>query len=126
MVADAIVMSAKVTGTGSHAAGHGRDRPTGDDIKAKPREEQRFTRADPARGRGDRRRLCFMAGHWGALDRDGSEEGSVSFATCSTGHYEWQSSIDTTPQNAVRAVQKGCDVVLVAAPGRKPRTRSAL
>ncbi len=87
----------------------------GDDVKAKPREEQAITGAIRRVVAGDKTKLCFMTGHGERSIEDGSEEGlGLLRDVLDKDNYE-SVSVDTTPQNAYEPF-KGCDVVLVAAP----------
>jgi hypothetical protein len=87
----------------------------GDDIKAKPREEQAITGAIRRIASGDKTKLCFMTGHGERSIDDGSEEGlGVLRDVLDKDNYE-SVSVDTTPQNAYEPF-KACDAVLVAPP----------
>jgi ABC-type uncharacterized transport system len=87
----------------------------GDDVKAKPREEQAITNAIRRVIAGDKTRLCFMSGHGERAIDDGSEEGlGVLRDVLDKDNYE-SVSVDTTPQNAYEPFKR-CDVLLVAAP----------
>jgi len=115
MVADAIVIVAKgdrhwfLTPRDMVEVGNG------DDIKAKPREEQAITGAIRRVVAGDKTKLCFMAGHGERSIADGSEEGlGLLRDVLDKDNYDC-TTVDTTPQNAYEPF-KGCDVVLVAAP----------
>ncbi len=123
MVADAIVIVAKGD---RHWFLTPRDMvevSPGDDIKAKPREEQAITAAIRRVVAGDKTKLCFMAGHGERSIDDGSEEGlGLLRDVLDKDNYEC-TSVDTTPQNAYEPF-KGCDVVLVAAP--RPQAAHAL
>ena len=82
----------------------------GDDIKAKPREEQAITGAIRRVVAGDKTKLCFMTGHGERSIDDGSEDGlGVLRDVLDKDNYE-SVSVDTTPQNAYEPF-KGCDVV---------------
>jgi len=87
----------------------------GDDVKAKPREEQAITGAIRRVIAGDKTKLCFMSGHGERAIEDGSEDGLGALRDIlDKDNYETV-SVDTTPQNAYEPF-KGCDVLLVAAP----------
>ncbi len=87
----------------------------GDDVKAKPREEQAITGAIRRVIAGDKTKLCFVTGHGERSIDDGSEDGlGLLKDTLDKDNYE-SVSVDTTPQNAYEPF-KGCDVVIVASP----------
>jgi len=115
MVADAIVIVAKGN---RHWFLTPRDMvevAPGDDVKARPREEQALTSAIRRVVAGDKTKLCFMSGHGERSIDDGSEEGlGLLRDVLDKDNYE-SVSVDTTPLNAYEPF-KGCDVVLVAAP----------
>jgi len=115
MVADAIVIVAKGD---RHWFLTPRDMvevSPGEDIKAKPREEQAITGAIRRVIAGDKTKLCFMTGHGERSIEDGSEEGlGLLRDILDKDNYETV-SVDTTPQNAFEPF-KGCDVVIVSAP----------
>lgn len=115
MIADAIVIVAKGD---RHWFLTPRDMvevAAGDDVKARPREEQALTGAIRRVVAGDKTKLCFTSGHGERSIDDGSEEGlGLLRDVLDKDNYE-SASVDTTPQNAYEPF-KGCDVVLVAAP----------
>ncbi len=123
MVADAIVIVAKGE---RHWFLTPRDMvevAPGDDVKAKPREEQALTGAIRRVVAGDKTKLCFMSGHGERSIDDGSEEGlGLLRDVLDKDNYE-SVSVDTTPQNAYEPFKK-CDVVIVAAP--RPQSSHAL
>ncbi|HEY1958008.1 MAG TPA: GldG family protein [Polyangiaceae bacterium] len=87
----------------------------GDDVKAKPREEQAITGAIRRVIAGDKTKLCFVAGHGERSIEDGSEDGlGVLKDVLDKDNYD-SVTVDTTPLNAYEPF-KGCDVVIVAAP----------
>jgi hypothetical protein len=87
----------------------------GEDVRAKPREEQAITSAIRRVVAGDKTKLCFMGGHGERSIDDGSAEGlGLLRDVLDKDNYE-STTVDTTPQNAYEPF-KGCDVVLVAAP----------
>ncbi len=95
----------------------------GDDVKARPREEQALTGAIRRVVAGDKTKLCFMSGHGERSIIDGSEEGlGLLRDVLDKDNYE-SVSVDTTPENAYEPF-KACDVVLVAAP--RPQAAHAL
>lgn len=120
MVADAIVIVARGDRHWFLTAHDLVEVAPGDDIKAKPREEQAITAAVRRVAAGDKTKLCFMTGHGERAIEDGSEDGlGVLRDVLDKDNYE-SVSVDTTPQNAYEPF-KGCDVVLVA----PPRTQAA-
>jgi len=126
MVADAIVIVAKGE---RHWFLTPRDMvevAPGEDVKAKPREEQAITGAIRRVIAGDKTKLCFMSGHNERAIEDGSDEGlGLLRDILDKDNYDTV-SVDTTPQNAFEPF-KGCDVVIVAAPRpQAPRGLGAL
>lgn len=87
----------------------------GDDVKAKPREEQAITGAIRAVIGGEQVKLCFTVGH-GELAVDPSREGWIGDlkGILEKDNYE-VASIDTTAPNAHEPF-KGCGVVVIARP----------
>jgi hypothetical protein len=87
----------------------------GDDVKAKPREEQAITGAIRSVLGGEKVKLCFTAGH-GELAIDPAREGWIGDLRGILEKDNYQVvSIDVTAPNAHEPF-KGCGVVVVARP----------
>jgi len=88
----------------------------GDDVKAKPREEQAITGAIRSVLGGEKVRLCFTVGH-GELSVEPAREGWIGElkGILEKDNYE-VASVDTTAPNAHEPF-KGCGVVVIARPG---------
>lgn len=84
----------------------------GDDVKAKPREEQALTRAIRNVLRGERSKICFTAGHGEPGLSEGGEQGLLHLKQILDKDNYVTASVDTTEPNAIEPF-KGCDVVVV-------------
>ncbi len=86
---------------------------SGDDARAKPREEQAITGAIRNVLGGEKTRLCFTAGHGEPSLSDGSEEGLMSLADLLRKDNYDPATVDTADPDA-HDPYKGCAVVVIA------------